>query len=139
MNKLAIISIIILFFSSCGIKKYEKVTESYPGGQVKLRQIFLDEDFTKLHQEIFYYESGKIRMQGFWENDKKNGQWQYFYPDGTLWSEAEYVDGIENGNKAVYYENGTIYYQGTMKNGERTGEWQFYSTDGNLEETINYP
>ena len=41
----------------------------------------------------FYYENGNISSEGPIQNGKPNGYWKNFYPDGTLKSEGNRIDG----------------------------------------------
>ena len=44
-----------------------------------------------------YYNNGKERMKGVIKEGKREGHWQAWYENGKLWSEAEYVKGINQG------------------------------------------
>jgi len=77
-------------------------------------------------------------MEGSFKNKERIGKWSYWYPNGNLWSEGHYKDGVENGIKTVFHENGEKYYEGKLKEGKRIGIWKFWDQDKNLLKEVNY-
>lgn len=63
----------------------------------------------------------------------------YFYPNGTLWSEAFFKDDKMNGESRVYHPNGELYYSGFYKMDVADSTWNFYDSTGVLRDTRNYP
>jgi antitoxin component YwqK of YwqJK toxin-antitoxin module len=85
---------------------------------------------------IDYYNNGKERMKGAIKEGKREGLWQAWYENGNLWSEAEYVKGVNHGKSVTYFENGKIRYEGLFENGSKKGEWKYYDESGKLVKTI---
>lgn len=83
-----------------------------------------------------YYNNGKEKMKGNIKNGLRDGLWQAWYENGNLWSEAEYLKGINHGKSVTYFENGKIRYEGKFDNGKKVGEWKYYDEAGNLVKTI---
>ncbi|PHR69402.1 MAG: hypothetical protein COA67_10540 [Lutibacter sp.] len=66
-----------------------------------------------------YYENGNISAEGYsTEDNKRIGEWKWFYVNGTVGISGEYE--VEN-NKSV-----------------KVGDWKFYYQNGNLKDFIDY-
>lgn len=79
-----------------------------------------------------YYSDHSLRCTGTNVNGKKEGRWVFYYPDGHIQTECNFVDGKENGPYRVMRENGAPYYIGQYTDGVRTGTWEVYDMEGNL-------
>lgn len=125
---------------SCGTKEepFKVVEETFKDGSPHLIKYYKSKEKKVLVRETIYYESGRKKMEGNYKNGEKTALWKAWFPNGNLWSQATYVDGIENGEKTVYYENGNKYYQGILKDNKRTGEWSFWDPEGKLIKTVTY-
>ncbi|WP_299059981.1 toxin-antitoxin system YwqK family antitoxin [uncultured Polaribacter sp.] len=86
----------------------------------------------------FYTLKGKIKTEGVLNDRKRVGNWQYFYPDGTLMSEENYKNGKLEGEQLVYYPNGQVTEFATYKNGLLDGVTSKYSSKGVLIEEVTY-
>lgn len=53
-----------------------------------------------------------------------------YYPDGELWEESEFVDGIRHGKCTVYYKSGARRSVETFAKGMREGEAQIFYESG---------
>ena len=107
------------------------------------------------------YDDGAIRSEGLLEGDKKIGKWTFFYPDGTISSEEDYVggqlDGIvlnydfsgnliarENWSSGVlndsswYFKEGSLWRKGVYSGGVYEGTWLYYFPNGNIEQVGEY-
>lgn len=87
-------------------------------------------------REVHYFPGKKKYIEGDIHNEKRNGHWISYFEDGTINSEAYYVDGVENGDHIVRRPNGQFFYVGHFTNGICDGEWKFYNEDGSLNRTI---
>jgi len=86
---------------------------------------------------IEHHPNGAVKLRGKSQGGKRIGKWESFYPSGYRWSEAEYRNGLREGDAITYYSNGMMRYQGRYYNGERVGIWMFYDTTGVLIEKID--
>jgi len=101
-----------------------------------------------------YFVSKKTKL--------KNGSYQKFAPDGTLYESAEYKDDILNGERKLMYPNGKLEivenyvkgkFQGITKNFFEDGQlrnegqfddniavgiWKSYYSNGQLKEEVTY-
>jgi len=55
-----------------------------------------------------------------------------FWPDGRVWSEVHFVNGLPNGSCTTWHENGRTAREGQHLNGHRTGGGRVHSSDGRL-------
>jgi len=53
-----------------------------------------------------YYDNGRIKSQGFYENGKLQGVYTTWYETGQIKEEIQYRDGKRNGLTIDYYPNG---------------------------------
>jgi antitoxin component YwqK of YwqJK toxin-antitoxin module len=84
------------------------------------------------------YNTGIVKVRGFYRFGKKSGKWMYFYPNGILWSEAFFKDDKMNGESRVYHPNGELFYSGFYKMDVADSTWNFYDSTGILRETKKY-
>lgn len=87
-----------------------------------------DSTYTGVAEEK--YPNGIVKYKGFYRFGKKHGEWLYFYPNGNLWSEAEFNRDKMNGKSNVYYPNGKLNYSGFYKNDLKDSVWTFYDSTG---------
>jgi hypothetical protein len=64
------------------------------------------------------------------ELDLKQGPWRFFYEDGTVQSEVEYVGGLGQGPFRAWWEDGSERSRGDLHNDEFHGRWWFRNRDG---------
>lgn len=124
-----------VFFFSCSQK--QEITEStHPDGSPREVGIYTKNEKTG---EIKYYDTGKKEVEGSYnKNLERHGKWTYWFPDGKVWSECEYKNGIKDGKSTVYYENGNKRYEGNYRNDTTIGAWRFWNDQGALLKEINY-
>jgi antitoxin component YwqK of YwqJK toxin-antitoxin module len=85
------------------------------------------------------YETGEIRFRysRYMASDGskwiRHGLFRAYHKNGTLASEGNYVDGLENGVWRDYHENGRLAAEGTYEKGQEVGLWKYW--DGNGVET----
>ena len=93
----------------------------------------------KLHGKMIeYYESGKIRKEGTYDNGHKDGQWVVCYADGGIEYKGEYKNGKKHGKWVGYFASGELRYEGCFENDKSVGRWVEYYRDGKVKEEINY-
>ncbi|HRH01611.1 MAG TPA: hypothetical protein PLN13_05505 [Bacteroidia bacterium] len=139
LNKL-FLGLVGIFLCSCQPKSSSITSESKPKtDSVFTLQISNDSDpkMTEEGLNTDYYNNGKEKMKGVIKDGLREGLWQAWYETGVLWSEANYVKGINHGKSVTYFENGKIRYEGMYTNGQKTGIWNYYDEEGKLVKTIN--
>jgi antitoxin component YwqK of YwqJK toxin-antitoxin module len=72
--------------------------EYYTNGQV----------FSVIYDGVMtlFYKSGKVKARGGYSNGYKEGKWEYFKEDGTLWQIGHLVNSKKTGLWVKYDENG---------------------------------
>ncbi len=90
-------------------KNQEKVISQYPNGQTKLEYTVVDgPNGTQIRVgERSYYEDGQLMYDKHFKDEKPDGQWKFYYADGTLYAEGNFADNHQTGT-----------------------DWKFYNTDG---------
>ena len=89
----------------------------------------------------FFYEflaSGQPSITGCFEFGKKNGAWKFYFPDGTLEKEENYLKDSLDGRYMVYFENGNLQTEGSYNYGQKEGLWTWNKRDGGLEMKGNF-
>lgn len=110
-----------------------------------------------------YAENGTLIATGYYINQKKEGEWQYFsrdngtmilvednkdgkvhgkslvyYETGTLMMERQFVDGLQEGHAKIYYPSGALKEEGNYLHGSKTGIWKAYNEDGDVISSENF-
>lgn len=62
----------------------------------------------KLKFQKHYSDQGVLMASEFFSSGKKDGKWQYWYPDGQLKEVRHYTNDIEDSTHVIYYENGLV-------------------------------
>src|SRR5687767_8613504 len=106
MKNLGIILCIALFVSCGTVPTEEVVEEKYETGKPKMIVTYEDSTKKVKVEETGFYEDGKTQIKGKLKDEKRNGLWTYWYPNGNKWSECEYKEGLKHGRTTVWYENG---------------------------------
>lgn len=105
-------------------------------------------DGKEVTEYLSFSESGITRIEGEIKNNKCEGEFKFYYEDGTIKAIRNYENGILNGiqlnyypNSVLYmeysvnndliqdlkryYEDGTLMEEGSFKNGLIHGDWSF--------------
>lgn len=61
-----------------------------------------------------------------------NGHNIFYYPNGKISSEGNFVNGKPEGIWKSYYESGKVKSEGARKNNQPDGPWKFYNSEGIL-------
>jgi antitoxin component YwqK of YwqJK toxin-antitoxin module len=80
------------------------------------------------------YAPGSVVEEGTYLDDRKEGLWKKFYPNGILKSEITYSMDRPNGPYAVYYESGNLEEKGTWTRNKNTGEFKRFYANGNSQQ-----
>jgi antitoxin component YwqK of YwqJK toxin-antitoxin module len=87
---------------------------------------------------IQFYSNYTVRSTERLSKNMREGKVYFYFPNGNIQVEANFVNGQEEGTYIVYHENGVPYYQGKYAQGKRVGIWEFYDQEGNLVEQKDY-
>jgi antitoxin component YwqK of YwqJK toxin-antitoxin module len=132
-----LVAMMLLF--GCAPVLEESIVETYADGTPKVVKYFTGEGVAKMMvKEAFFYPDGSLRMEGEYMEGLKHGRWISFYNNGNTWSEGFYELGVNHGKTTTWHENGQKYYEGYYNEGKRSGVWIFWDESGELLKEINY-
>ncbi len=78
------------------------------------------------------YTQGELVEQGEYNNSRKNGVWDKFYPGGSPKSEITYVSSRPKGPYVLYYDNGQIEEEGNWARTKNTGNFKRFHPNGKV-------
>jgi len=78
-----------------------------------------------------YYETGELKAEGAYKNNKKIGLWKWYYKNGKLDQTGFYAAGEKTeGDWKWYYENGNLLMEETFYQGSADGIYKEYNDSG---------
>ena len=86
------------------------------------------------HQE--FYDSGELKKEGQYKNNKRVGEWRQYHKNGQVSKEYSYTDGKYNDASISYYENGIVSHKTELEDGIYV-RFRYYES-GNLEYKRQY-
>lgn len=99
-------------------------TEFHNSGEFKGKGLYTNDKRTG--DWIFYYPNGKIEQKG--KYDKKGraqGEWKWFYENGSLLREEQYVNNLREGFMTEFTEEGKIITKGEFIEDMQEGIWYY--------------
>tara|TARA_Y100001970_G_C14140625_1_gene806891 strand:+ start:291 stop:794 length:504 start_codon:yes stop_codon:yes gene_type:complete len=119
----------------------ERITYTENGDTLKLENLI-----DKIIMKREYYHNGNLMSEKKYKNTDRFGKYYYFYPNGQIEEEGEYINGTahtinywkQNGELIVkegygklftHLSNGQIYLEVDMKNGKFDGQKIYYFKD----------
>lgn len=136
MKKIILLLISVIVITSCSAQLTEKVVETYPDGKTWKAQLFDKKGVCV--REVEYYTTGQVRMEGGMKDEKREGEWKAYFPDGRMQSIGTFANGLRTGAATVWQENGNLLQEGFYKDGKHVGKWKFYDEQGNLLKEVDY-
>lgn len=74
---------------------------------------------------------GKVKLEeGNYVDDKKDGVWKAYFPDGKIKHEITYIKGAAKGYAKMYYADGTLREEGTWNEICWVGDYRYYYPNG---------
>ncbi len=124
MKTYSIYALILGLCMACGSNPTEKTPVKNAADTLSTRssnekRTFLD-----------YYPSGKLRVNGFMQGEKRVDTWSSWFESGEKKSEAFYEDGLKSGEYRVWYRNGKLQVYGNYEAGQPIGTWISYDSTG---------
>jgi antitoxin component YwqK of YwqJK toxin-antitoxin module len=87
----------------------------------------------------FYYPNGKVREEGNWVVDKWVGQYKFYHPNGQPYYVWKYNEsGKRSGEQKYFHNNGQVMIEGSWQNGQESGSVREYDRTGNLTAVKSY-
>jgi len=145
-----IIFCLTIYFNACSPKKPKPVFDlNTPGSEVFAsyndstpQVVFfykVDNNGNQTTEKIgvaYYYDNKQEYAGGGLKNGEKDGKWYAFFKDGTVQTDAFYIDGKAHGPYKVYRENGNPHIKGHFDHDICDGTWYFYDETGKLERKV---
>jgi antitoxin component YwqK of YwqJK toxin-antitoxin module len=88
-------------------------------------------------KQIVYYPDGKVYDEKNFVNGLENGPWLKFYENGQAKLKTMVVNGKLEGAMLRYFSNGSMEVKGLYKNDLAEGDWTYYSEEGS-KQVIKY-
>lgn len=105
ISKIIAVFSLVFIFSSCSQNKKE-IISFYENGNPKLVYYTkMDKNIKYKVAEKMYYENGKLKYEGNFDNNEKTGNWTY------------------------YFENGVVFAKGNFTNSKSGFDWEVYKID----------
>jgi antitoxin component YwqK of YwqJK toxin-antitoxin module len=137
-QKLLFVIFLTFILSSCRFE-HKVVEETYDDGTPKRICLYKGKgEGRELIKETTYYPNKQVQMEGTYKDNKREGRWSYWYENGKVWSDGQFVKGKSNGKRTTYFENGKVRYEGFYKEDMRVGKWQFFDENGRLLQELDY-
>ena len=77
-------------------------------------------------------------FEGKYKNRLKEGEWVYFFKNGSIKSVGNYSEGTKIGTHIYYHNNGQLLKKINYQNGDINGELKEYFKNGKLKSKANY-
>lgn len=73
----------------------------------------------------WFHANGSVREVGYFLNGQKHGTWISYDESGNKVMEANYNNGVKDGNFSAWFSNGSIHYHIVYSDGKRVlaTEW----------------
>jgi antitoxin component YwqK of YwqJK toxin-antitoxin module len=114
----------------------EKGNLTYSGSYRKSIPVGVHREYDasgKVKNAFLYDNDGNKQGEGILTNEgKKEGDWKYFFRNGSISAQGKYVNNLESGKWNYFYEDGKTEQTGVFKQGKTDGLWQWYYPDGTL-------
>jgi antitoxin component YwqK of YwqJK toxin-antitoxin module len=82
----------------------------------------------------FYHKNGKLKQEGSYNDQgKPEGEWYWYYDDGSLLREEYYYLGLLDGLMVEYSRDGQEIAKGEFIEGFQDGEWFYIIGDSRIE------
>jgi antitoxin component YwqK of YwqJK toxin-antitoxin module/Tfp pilus assembly protein PilF len=83
----------------------------------------------------FYMRTGHLLSKGNYVNGKRDGEWNWYYDDGTPREKTVFENGSREGASEQWSENGVTSFKCTYLHDMIEGDYSVYSITGQLTET----
>lgn len=82
-----------------------------------------------------YYKNGQLQMKGYYlkgEDEIQDGIFKYYYENGNIMEECNYVDGKYEGEWKTYYPSGNLHFSQYFRNNLLEGKRMVYYRNDSL-------
>lgn len=106
-------------FLATGCSTHRYVASKFPNGKPEV-VLYLQgkgEAAVKVMEKV-YHENGKLDYVGRFQDGKEQGEWNYFYEDGTRKYTEHWDKGLEDGVQIEYAPDGQVYLEKYYEKGQ---------------------
>ncbi|WP_417742794.1 hypothetical protein [Salipiger sp.] len=82
--------------------------------------------------EVWYWDTGDVRLRKGWKEGTLHGPWQEFYRNGQIELEETYVDGRLEGVQRKFHKDGQLASVSHWSAGERDGIYRNFDAEGRV-------
>ena len=121
--------------------KHEKRETKYDNGQLHEQFSVLETkegSFIKDGEFKTWFPSGQPESNGQYEDGKQMGNWKYWYSNGQMLNDCNFVRDTLDGAFIKWYENGQKLIEGTKKMGMEIGPWTSWDENGQMSSKLSY-
>jgi antitoxin component YwqK of YwqJK toxin-antitoxin module len=84
------------------------------------------------------YSPDAIVEEGEYKDNRREGLWKRFWPNGKPKSEVNYVFGKPEGHYKIYYETGQMEEEGDWVDSRNVGEFKRWHPSGNMQQLFMF-
>jgi len=84
------------------------------------------------------YDNGKPKIKGQYDDGKRVGKWEYWYPSGNRMLTEEYERGELQGRFTMWYTNEVKRMEGDFRHNKQVNQWTYYKKDGSILKKVDY-
>lgn len=81
---------------------------------------------------------GIVEMSGNMNDNKNEGIWNYYYPNGQLESRGTFYKDQLNGQWRWYFPDGKLRAEGFYQGNKKIGTWKFFNEQSKIIREISY-
>lgn len=124
--------LLIFLLASCAQALEEKITHTFEDGSPKIIIYYPENYPDDILKKATFYESGQLRLIGFYKNHQKTGKWMYFFENGNKMAETHFKENLMDGSSRRWHLNGELHSSRFYQKDVRKGVWYFYDNKGKL-------
>ena len=94
--------------------------------------------YTNKIKRLSNYKDNQVVEEGNYTDDKKTGQWTFYYNNNNVKHVLTYANNRPDGYAVFYYENGNKREEGTWINNKWVGDYTYYYENGRVKNDWNY-
>jgi antitoxin component YwqK of YwqJK toxin-antitoxin module len=106
----------------------------YPNGTLKAKGSYKD-DLKIAEWKYFYPEAEKVEQIGSYFRGEPDGEWLWYFEDGSNWRVENFYQGKEEGKSIEYNDTGAVIAEGNYVDGFKEGFWFLQINDHREEGT----
>ncbi len=105
-------------------RRQKEWTEYHLTGEFKAKGNYVDDK--RIGEWVFYYPDKKIEQKGSYDKKgRAQGNWKWYYENGALLRDENYLNGKHEGLLEEFTEDGKIITKGEYSEGHKEGSWYY--------------